>query len=767
MIESEKSRKVPREKEKRFLSADNLRKLIALTASILLLSIFLITISPTRYALNVGMVPPVTISATKDVIDSVTTEHNRDLAAAVIAPSYRYQDGITEKVMNNLDQVKAQAIKARQYAQTLPDYSPRRSYTVVELNEAKTMLDLVNLRDYQLITLLNTSQQSFDDMLDSLLPAVRNTMQGNVTQGQESIAINSIMQVVGVKINVNLLQNVVLPILQTIILPNMVIDAEATEAARDAARNSVDPVVFKQGQNIVVRGEGRIKDNQIKMLNSLGLMVDNKVDYSMYLGGFVFASLSLSLLYMLLKALCKNVFEDIRKISVFYAVLVLTLGLCLLAKIIHLLYIAPIILSALLLSVTIGVIPALIASNAISIMASIMLSSTSNTNAVDLINLIVASLFSSNLIILMLKNNSQRPRILLTGALSILSGFVVITTIGFLTTVDVTNTLAKALWSMAGSLIALLLCLALQPVLESLFNLPSQNHLTDLTNPNHPLLRRLLLEAPGTYHHSIIIANLAEASAQAIGANPLLARAGGYFHDIGKLKRPLYFKENQIGQGNIHDQTNPQVSAAIITAHVRDGLQYAKQYKLPYEIRQIIAEHHGNSIVAYFYKKAMDETSCQLDDKEFRYDGTPPRSAEGALVMICDTIEAAIRTLNAPSPEEILSFIDTLIHKKIEDGQLVNAPLTLNDLEIIKNTCAKVIYGVFHERVEYPPIPDRLSPGEKIKAHVHQLLKSYQDPKASAPIPLQNVSSELNLGVNPENPAKAAMETPLEEGKTT
>ncbi len=257
---------------------------------------------------------------------------------------------------------------------------------------------------------------------------------------------------------------------------------------------------------------------------------------------------------------------------------------------------------------------------------------------------------------------------------------------------------------MAGGVISGLIAVGLQPVFEAAFNLATPSKLLELANPNQPLLRRLLLEAPGTYHHSIVVANLAEAAAERIGANPLLARTGAYFHDIGKLKRPLYFKENQMGE-NPHDHTNPYVSASIVTAHTRDGLQMAQKYHLPPEIQRIIVEHHGDTPVMYFYHKALQQADGKpVDVNSFRYDGERPATKESAIVMLADTTEAAVRSMPDPTPQAIERFIERLLRGKIEDGQLSNSPLSLRDIDGICEAFCKVLNGVFHERIEYPNV---------------------------------------------------------------
>jgi hypothetical protein len=225
----------------------------------------------------------------------------------------------------------------------------------------------------------------------------------------------------------------------------------------------------------------------------------------------------------------------------------------------------------------------------------------------------------------------------------------------------------------------------------------------ELSNPNHPLLKRLLREAPGTYHHSIIVANLAENAAQAVGANGLLARVGAYYHDVGKLNRPYYFRENQLTSENPHDKLNPTLSTNIITSHTKDGVKLAQKYRIPKVIQDFILQHHGTTPVIYFYHKAKNNNKdVRLDD--FRYTGPKPQSPETAIVMLADTVEAAVRTLPDPTPGKIEGLIRKLIKERLEDGQLDECHLTLKDLDSIATAFKDVLCGIFHERVEYPDV---------------------------------------------------------------
>lgn len=688
------------------------RILIIAAGTLLVLIASLISISPKRYQLTVGMVPNVTIFATKDVVDEVTTQSNRNLTAAAVTPTYKFAEDVTDQVMTNLDNLFVQLSAVRQYAETLPDYGPSRQYSKEELEYAAGMLNLLTLRDYQLITLMNATATQFDELTSSMRSAVRNTMQGHVSQGQENIAINSIMQILGYKTSVGLLQNVVHPVLKAVISPNMVIDQEQTDTAKEASMQAVEPVVYKQGQSIVVRGEGRVRQNQIDMLRTLGLLNDNEIDYRLYGGAVLIILCALCAMAAFLWLTFPGILKDVRYLAIIYLSLLLTVLFSFLGKSLQLIYLTPLITGSMLLTLTIGLLPSLPVNLCAALIGSLVLSSSANASPTDLGTLLVSSVLAATAASLILSRRSiQRSPVLQAGSAAAVTGFAAVLGFGLLYSNNTAGFLERALHMGGGVVIATILCIAGQALLEPAFNLPTNDRLMALSNPNHPLLRRLLLEAPGTYHHSILIANMAEASAEAVGANALLARLGGYYHDIGKLKRPHYFKENQIGMGNLHDRTDPAVSAAIITSHIRDGLVLGKQYRLPKEILKIVEQHHGNSLVAYFYAKAGEPS----DDSSFRYDSIPPQSAEAAIVMLCDTVEAAIRTLNAPTPEEIKAFIWKLIKGKLDTGMLSNSPLTIKDLYTIRDTCATVVHGIFHERIGYPD-SDKQSPLAKMRS---------------------------------------------------
>ena len=211
--------------------------------------------------------------------------------------------------------------------------------------------------------------------------------------------------------------------------------------------------------------------------------------------------------------------------------------------------------------------------------------------------------------------------------------------------------------------------------------------------------------APGTYHHSIIVGNLSESAADALKINSLLARAGAFYHDIGKTRRPYFFKENQLTSDNPHDKLDPYLSSSIIMDHVKDGLELAKKHKLPVEIKNFIEQHHGTTLVAYFYHEARIEADGNnIDEKDFRYKGPKPQTKETAIVMMADSVEAAVRSLSSPTQEKVEELIEKIIQDKLDDGQLDESNITLKELDKVKKSFLKVILSIFHERIEYPDL---------------------------------------------------------------
>ena len=684
--------------------------IVMIVATVVLCGLMTVAIAPKRYNLRAGDISHTTITATKDVVDEVTTARQREEAASKVEPSYVFNETVTTEVMQNLGTVLKQVNAVQQYGRTIlekhfpgdPVAQNAYQFNEAELSYAQGQLTMLTLAGYQLQTLLHASDQQMLDMTSDLTAAVENTMNTTIREGYVSETIQYLQQIVGYKTDIDLLQNVVTPILRKVMQPNMLIDQTATEALRQEAREAVEPVIYKQGQNIVLARE-RVTVTQLEMLRSLGLLDNDDVDVMMYVSAISMVLVALVILILVILLLCPEILHRPSRMLIIMLAMCLTLGVCVLAKLVNV-YLMPTLLCAVMVTSLLGARAGMAACLSMTVIIGTLATGSESTFSSQTVNIILTTMISGIIALMIVRKKPNRQQILLCGIITAMVNAALILILGFMTNTSLHEVAADAVWSGAAAACAAVLTIAFDPLVEAMFNLATPTKLMELSNPNHPLLRRLLIEASGTYHHSIIVANLAEAAAESVDGNQLLARAGAYFHDIGKLKRPLYFKENQIGD-NPHEHTNPYVSAAIVTAHTRDGLVLAQQYRLPMEIQNIIAEHHGDTPVMYFYHKASQQAGdAGVDIADFRYDGKRPQTKESAIIMLADTVEAAVRSMSNPTPQAIEEFIHKLVKGKLEDGQLNDAPLTLQDVERICQAFTTVLKGVFHERIEYPSI---------------------------------------------------------------
>jgi len=283
------------------------------------------------------------------------------------------------------------------------------------------------------------------------------------------------------------------------------------------------------------------------------------------------------------------------------------------------------------------------------------------------------------------------------------ANIVIISMIGLMKQRSFTQLGENFLWGIGNGFLSVILTMGILPYLEELFSITTNIKLLELSDFNQPVLKRLMVDAPGTYHHSIIVGNLVENASELIGANSLLARVGAYYHDIGKLKNPEYFAENQEGVLSKHDDLTPSMSSLILISHVKEGVDLARQYKLNRPIINIIEQHHGTSLIHYFYHKALEENkTSKVGEEKYRYPGPKPRTKEAAIVMLADAVEATSRTVEEPSYERLKNMVDKVINDKFIDGQLNDCDITLVNLHRIADSFAHTLTGIYHTRVEYP-----------------------------------------------------------------
>ena len=679
-----------------------------LAAFICLFALLVMICTPRRYDLAVGVVSHDTINATKDVIDEVTTQEKRTAAAAAVEPTYHFQQGGKEEVLLSLDKAFNELRNIQQYGVTLRSgentRNPAKTFSEEEIDYAYGLSEFLTLTRFQITTMLRTDTAVFEDMVSTVTTAVENSLNATIREGQVNQAISTILQIVGYRVDVSLTQNILPTVLRTCILPNMTIDQVATDRARQNAMDSIEPIIYLQGQNIIREGD-RVTSGQLQMLRTLGLLNENTYDYSVYAGAGLITVLSVFILYLLLRLLESQLLSDVRKLAVvllvFFIGSIISAGAFLLPSI----FVMPVILGPILATVLIGTHAGICVAGSLTVFVTGLILGNGQNTYYDLLIMISISLIDGVVSVRFLKGHPQRIRVPLAGLLAAFVSVVIVMSYKMLSASEMSVAVSTSLWTAAGCFLSGVLAVALQPAFEAVFHLATPSRLLELTNPNQPLMRRLMIEAPGTYHHAVIVGNLSEAAAASIGANPYLARAGAYYHDIGKLKRPQYFKENQTGE-NPHEHTDPFISAAILTSHTKDGVLLAQKEHLPPEIQEIILQHHGVTPVMFFYHKALQlSDGQQVDINDFRYAGPKPKTKEAAIVMLADTIEAAVRSMKDPTPKSIDQFIERLIRGKLEDGQLSDSPLSLQDIDHICEAFSGILRGVYHERIEYPTMP--------------------------------------------------------------
>ncbi len=485
--------------------------------------------------------------------------------------------------------------------------------------------------------------------------------------------------------------------------PTLTVDEAATEAARTAAADGVDAVVVikQSGENIVQRGE-IVTAEHLEIIRRLGLLEQ---------GGSVLSLTALALLAAVAATAAvaymwrfdREVYDNTRDLAL---ITVLVVGALWVTRTILWffpevsIYLLPVPLTTMLATVLVNARIGLLTA-VITAVGGVLLGFSGGAS-------MIAMLVWSLLSVVAMSFMTERARLFYVGMFLVGSGAVLAGLATLAGGAQPVEALAAAANGALGGLFAAVLGYGLLPFFEYVFRVTTDVRLIELASPAHPLMRRLMVEAPGTYSHSVITGNLAEAAAEAIGANALLTRVGAYYHDIGKIRRPGFFVENQAGADNPHDETTPSLSAIIITAHVREGVELAREYRLPPEIIDIIEQHHGDSLVSYFYNKAS-QADGPVAEADFRYASSRPHSREAALVMLADSAEAAVRAVKQPSLPRVESAVRRVVDGKVADGQLHDSHLTLADLDRIVQVYSTMLMSIYHPRIEYPEALPRRS----------------------------------------------------------
>ena len=491
-------------------------------------------------------------------------------------------------------------------------------------------------------------------------------------------------------------------ILNQIIVPNLVVDEFATEIAKKNAQNAIKPyeVVFKKGQKIVFEGEPVTKLKR-DALRAAGYNV-LEINYGGILGMFVLIAFFTFVFLQYEKNFEKQYYNPKYMTIMSSFTLILTFISVLLPTGFSP-YIIPIPAYTILLSIFTTPRNAYFASTIVLALISIgMHWNIEVVVSFMLLNTVVMTAVSK-------LKFSKRSDLLIVSAKISLAGILIVGGIYFLEKymMDIDNMLIlrDLIYIVINSfVISGILLLGILPIIENLYRVMTPYGLAELADHNQPLLKKLMQDAPGTFNHSLTVSHLCENAAEAIGANPVLARVGAMYHDIGKLLRPMFFVENQSFYGieNPHNTCTPRFSKMLITAHPKDGIELAKEAHLPQVINNFILQHHGTSLVSYFYNEALKEEGAEnVNEEQFRYPGPKPNMKETAILMIADAVESAVRAAKNPSNEEIDAIINKIIKERLNDGQLSDSPLTLKDLKTIAETFSRMLRGMHHKRIKY------------------------------------------------------------------
>lgn len=676
--------------------------LIVLLAALLVAIVFIGSL-PQKYNVTQGQTSDYDITASRSVTDTYETEKRALLAKTEVAPIYVISDVISqenrERVAsffdycaelrrNNVDEFGSVQRDKQQMTELLIS-AVRESYDIEFPNNIAYTLANISFVDYDYIkneAVEITNLLCMDALDEQSLPIEIN----NYTSSIEDPITSSTMSYASVK-------DVLNAVLGKLLEPNAIYDSKSTENAKESAYNNAisEPAMISKGTRIVSVGE-TITPHIYSQLKDLDLLPGSTFDFNLLIGIIAYILIICAAgAFYLIRHENKTFIDSKTIIALLIAFIVPIVSNR------YLTTISPLFSSIMFTTVIFATYLGIQSGITLSCLALLVTLPMSGFNTelffVSIVGIFVCSVIAGQ----MNHKYNSATLIIFTCISSAFASFAY----NLVSQSSKTDMFNSVLWAAIGSGCSVVAAIGCQPIFELISNTASPMRLLDLAQQSHPLQKRLFLEAPGTSQHSMMVANLADSAAEAIGANALLAKVGSYYHDIGKLERPEYFTENQQDGVNPHDELPIDESVAIITSHPSDGLKLAKKYRLPLPIQSIILEHHGTTCPGYFYqkaKKAAEEKGEPAPSKEdYAYKGTVPSTKESAIIMLADSCEAAVRSIGIHDVEEAEVLFRKIIKSKIEEDQLVKSGLSFNDVELIIGAFLQVYAGFFHERVKY------------------------------------------------------------------
>lgn len=644
-----------------------------------------------KLSLQVGQIAKETIYAPFQVENEMATNRKKELAEKNVLPAYKIDIKEQERAISSIETFYAHVLAVK-----TTDTAEKLKKTPIEALRAASSIALYN-EEYQ--TLLSASADDLNQMEEACIYIASVLFE----KGIKAADINKILEIRSMLQETDLsatYKKLCESIVSDSLRPNVVLDEVATEEARKLEREKVDPVFILQGETIIEKGT-RVTEEIYNLLDKVGYLDNNQTEkFKHYLGiGLMILLIFTFVFRYAVKNHTAKVLQD-KQIILMLILYILSVSITrlLLGKAFVFL---PLAVMPMLIVLLINIETAVISNMVLVLVAALI----AKGDSLFVFYFTITGILSALIIAQMQERKKTMISAVTVGSMQLITYLA----LRLFTGADIGFALIpEAAVAFGLGIISVVVVVGMMPLFESAFGFVTPLQLLELTNPNQPVLKRLLLEATGTYYHSLLVANLAETAADAIGANPLMARVGGYYHDIGKIVRSDYYKENQT-LDNPHDNLDPIKSFQIVASHVSAGIRLAAEYHLPFYIKDIISEHHGTSLMQFFYVKAKEQKGPFIKEEQFRYPGPKPRTKEAALVMLADVVEATVRSMQDKLGSEttIEQLVTKMVKLKLKEGQLDECELYISDIDKIIDSFTKMLKGMYHVRIQYPERNDR------------------------------------------------------------
>ena len=684
------------------------------------------SLTPKRYVVSEGSVATQTITAPRMVENPEATELRRQNARNAVSPVYSLDTQLAESYINGansfftaLDSFRNTAAGVR--ADTAPAETAADGSTI-PVDDTRGWQNVLSEADLLAMTgrlpvpitdasmgyaLLDVSDANLTLLKELVMSKLQVQLRAGVTEGELESARSAIsreLQITTLPVRLKVLGE---QLFDEFFQPTNVLDSVTTTREKERAAAAVEPVYISRGGTIVEKGQ-TVTAEQMQMLISLDLVKGANTNNMFIVGIALYLLCAYALLFLYLKLFEPDVYNSNNRMMLLLMLVGLTIAIQWVSFLID-----PRIMPSVFALLAVTILVSRTVAQAVNITLALSFALLASGGGAAMLNSdsvlsLAAMLVGGQVTILAAEKSQKRGALIGAGALGGVAGALVIVACGMILGKGWTTTIVFGGLNILAWLVLSVFCVGTLSMWENVFDIVTNARLHELANTDHPLLKRMMTNAPGTYHHSMMTAQLAEGAAEAVGANALLARTGAMYHDVGKLRRPQYFKENQTDGRNIHDSLPPEESAGYIIGHVKDADALLSKYRMPSAVRRIAAEHHGTTLAAYFYYKAKKQQEADgvhgepVIERLFRYPGTPPTTRESAIVMMADSSEAAVRSLADPSKEDIAAMVHKVIQGKVDDGQLTLCPLTLAEINRVEKSFCLTFSGLMHERIRYP-----------------------------------------------------------------